>query len=54
MNLSNAASSPKRYWRGTDTDTDTWFIVKTTDPYARRELGGERWGILAGNEIPET
>ena len=23
-----------------DTDTDTWFIVKATDPYTRRELGG--------------
>ena len=21
-----------------DTDTDTWFIVKATDPYTRREL----------------
>ena len=23
-----------------DTDTDTWFIVKATDPYTRLELGG--------------
>ena len=25
-------------------DTDTWFIVKATDPYTRLELGGGRWG----------
>ena len=26
-----------------DTDTDTWFIVKATDPYTRRELRGRGW-----------
>ena len=30
--------------RARDTDTDTWFIVKATDPYTRLELGGGRWG----------
>ena len=26
--------------RERETDADTWFIVKATDPYTRRELGG--------------
>ena len=28
------------YERETDTDTDAWFSVKTTDPYTRKEWGG--------------
>ena len=35
----------RSFWlRWDDTDTDTWFIVKATDPYTRRELGGWGWG----------
>ena len=38
-------------WDDTDTDTDTWFIVKATDPYTRRELGGGAEGGGGGERI---
>ena len=27
---------------GRDSEADTWFIVKATNPYTRREVGGGR------------